>query len=100
MCRDLCREADRIMESYDDPDDCPYPSSDELPEDVQPIGAQRFSGLHPADLLAHDRHHPVLRQRGVRGICLGAIPVSAQGVELFLAVSRATLMSCRTINMT
>ena len=42
MCRDLCREADRIMESYDDPDDCPYPSSSELPEDVQSIGAQRF----------------------------------------------------------
>ncbi|MCK0097308.1 AAA family ATPase [Yoonia sp. F2084L] len=42
MCRDLCREADRITESYDDPDDCPYPSSNELPEDVQSIGAQRF----------------------------------------------------------
>lgn len=42
MCRDLCREADRITESYDDPDDCPYPSSSELPEDVQSIGAQRF----------------------------------------------------------
>ncbi|WP_223423907.1 AAA family ATPase [Tateyamaria pelophila] len=42
MCRDLCREADRITEGYDDPDDCPYPSSDELPEDVRSIGAQRF----------------------------------------------------------
>lgn len=42
MCRDLCREANRIMEGYDDPDDCPYPSADELPEDVQSIGAQRF----------------------------------------------------------
>ncbi|WP_138466551.1 AAA family ATPase [Poseidonocella sp. HB161398] len=42
MCRDLCREADRIAASYDDPDDCPYPASDELPEDVQSIGAQRF----------------------------------------------------------
>ncbi|MCA8881913.1 MAG: AAA family ATPase [Rhodobacteraceae bacterium] len=42
MCRDLCREADRIAASYDDPDDCPYPSSDELPDDVQSIGAQRF----------------------------------------------------------
>ncbi|MGJ8624468.1 MAG: AAA family ATPase [Yoonia sp.] len=42
MCRDLCREADRITASYDDPDDCPYPSSNELPEDVQSIGAQRF----------------------------------------------------------
>lgn len=41
MCRDLCREADRIMEGYDDPDDCPYPASDELPEDVQSIGAQK-----------------------------------------------------------
>jgi len=41
MCRDLCREADRIMGSYDDPADCPYPASDELPEDVQSIGAQR-----------------------------------------------------------
>ena len=41
MCRDLCREADRIMESYDDPEDCPYPSSEELPQDVQEIGAQR-----------------------------------------------------------
>jgi Mrp family chromosome partitioning ATPase len=28
MCRDLCREADRIMESYDDPNDCPYPAMD------------------------------------------------------------------------
>ena len=42
MCRDLCREANRIMEGYDDPDDCPYPSADELPDDVQSIGAQRF----------------------------------------------------------
>ena len=41
MCRDLCREADRIAESYDDPDDCPYPSAVELPEDVQSIGQQR-----------------------------------------------------------
>lgn len=41
MCRDLCREANRIVETYDDPDDCPYPSSDELPDDVQSIGAQR-----------------------------------------------------------
>lgn len=41
MCRDLCREADRIMAGYDDPDDCPYPSADELPEDVQSIGTQR-----------------------------------------------------------
>ena len=42
MCRDLCKEADRITATYDDADDCPYPSSDELPEDVQSIGAQRF----------------------------------------------------------
>ncbi|MFU1606664.1 AAA family ATPase [Sulfitobacter pontiacus] len=42
MCRDLCRKSNRIMESYDDPDDCPYPAADELPEDVQSIGAQRF----------------------------------------------------------
>lgn len=41
MCRDLCREADRIMESYDDPDDCPYPAADELPKDVQEIGTMR-----------------------------------------------------------
>jgi cellulose biosynthesis protein BcsQ len=41
MCRDLCREADRITAAYDDPDDCPYPSSDELPDDIQSIGAQR-----------------------------------------------------------
>ncbi|ETX30250.1 AAA family ATPase [Roseivivax isoporae] len=41
MCRDLCREADRIAEAYDDPADCPYPTSEELPEDVQSIGAQR-----------------------------------------------------------
>ena len=39
MCRDLCREADRIVAEYDDVDDCPYPSSDELPEDVQTLGA-------------------------------------------------------------
>jgi len=42
MCRDLCREADRITDGYDDPDDCPYPSANELPEDVQSIGSQRF----------------------------------------------------------
>ncbi|MEM9370439.1 MAG: AAA family ATPase [Pseudomonadota bacterium] len=42
MCRDLCKEADRITASYDDPDDCPYPSSDELPQDVQSIGKQRM----------------------------------------------------------
>ena len=42
MCRDLCRESDRITASYDNPDDCPYPSSDELPTDVQSIGSQRF----------------------------------------------------------
>ncbi len=41
MCRDLCKEADRIMESYDDPADCPYPASDELPKDVQEIGTMR-----------------------------------------------------------
>lgn len=41
MCRDLCREADRIMETYDDPADCPYPASDELPKDVQEIGTMR-----------------------------------------------------------
>ncbi len=41
MCRDLCREADRITATFDDPDDCPYPSADELPQDVQSIGAQR-----------------------------------------------------------
>lgn len=43
MCRDLCREANRIMETYDDPADCPYPAADELPKDVQEIGAQRAS---------------------------------------------------------
>lgn len=42
MCRDLCREADRIAASYDDPDDCPYPSADELPEAVQSIGNHGF----------------------------------------------------------
>lgn len=41
MCRDLCREADRITANYDDPDDCPHPSSNELPDDVQSIGSQR-----------------------------------------------------------
>ncbi|WP_152563309.1 MULTISPECIES: AAA family ATPase [Ruegeria] len=41
MCRDLCREANRIADDYDDPADCPYPTADELPEDVQSIGAQR-----------------------------------------------------------
>lgn len=42
MCRDLCREADRIADGYDDPADCPYPTAAQLPEDVQSIGAQRF----------------------------------------------------------
>jgi cellulose biosynthesis protein BcsQ len=41
MCRDLCREADRIMAGYDDPEDCPYPSSDELPDEVRAVGARR-----------------------------------------------------------
>lgn len=41
MCRDLCRESDRIAATYDDPADCPYPTSHELPEDVQSIAAQR-----------------------------------------------------------
>ena len=43
MCRDLCREADRIAASYDDPDDCPYPAADELPESVQAIGRQKLA---------------------------------------------------------
>lgn len=41
MCRDLCREADRITETYEDPADCPYPAADELPKDVQEIGSMR-----------------------------------------------------------
>ncbi len=41
MCRDLCREADRIIETYDDPADSPYPAADELPKDVQEIGTMR-----------------------------------------------------------
>ncbi|MEM6934049.1 MAG: AAA family ATPase, partial [Pseudomonadota bacterium] len=41
MCRDLCRESDRIAASYDDPDDCPYPASDELPSDVVAVGRNR-----------------------------------------------------------
>jgi cellulose biosynthesis protein BcsQ len=42
MCRDLCHEADRIMATYDDPGDCPYPASDELPEDVRSVGSQQM----------------------------------------------------------
>lgn len=41
LCRDLCKEADRIVAAYDDPDDCPYPSSDELPQDVVAVGSHR-----------------------------------------------------------
>ena len=41
MCRDLCREADRIAADWDDPDACPYPEAAELPDEVQAIGAQR-----------------------------------------------------------
>ncbi len=41
MCRDLCREADRIAVSFDDPDDCPFPTSDELPDDVIQTGQSR-----------------------------------------------------------
>jgi cellulose biosynthesis protein BcsQ len=41
MCRDLCKEADRIIDTYDDPADCPYPAADELPKDVQEIGSMR-----------------------------------------------------------
>ncbi|MEN0079683.1 MAG: AAA family ATPase [Pseudomonadota bacterium] len=46
LCRDLAREADRIAATWDDPDDCPYPSSDELPEDVRALG-----GLAPDDFI-------------------------------------------------
>ena len=42
MCRDLCREADRIAADYDDEADCPYPDASELPREVQAIGAQRM----------------------------------------------------------
>lgn len=41
MCRDLCREADRILAAWDDPADCPYPAADELPRDVVAVGAHR-----------------------------------------------------------
>ncbi len=41
MCRDLCREADRIAASFDDPEDCPFPTSDELPDDVIQTGQAR-----------------------------------------------------------
>ena len=50
MCRDLCREADRIAASYDDPDDCPYPASDELPEDDGPAESEEdLDGLPEED---------------------------------------------------
>jgi cellulose biosynthesis protein BcsQ len=35
MGRDLAREADRIMAGWDDPETCPWPGSDELPEAVR-----------------------------------------------------------------
>lgn len=41
MCRDLCREADRIAATYEDPAECPYPSSDELPAEIRAVGAKR-----------------------------------------------------------
>ncbi len=41
ICRDLCREADRIANTYPDVVDCPYPTSDDLPGDVQDIGRMR-----------------------------------------------------------
>lgn len=41
MCRDLCREADRIMAGYDDPEECPYPAADELPDEVRAVGVRR-----------------------------------------------------------
>lgn len=42
MCRDLCREADRIAADYENEADCPYPDASELPREVQAIGAQRM----------------------------------------------------------
>ena len=99
MCRDLCREANRIMEGYDDPDDCPYPSADELPEDVQSIGAQRFQDfIQPTCWPTID----------IIPSCANAAFVefaSAQYRSLhkawsFLAASPATLMSCPMTNTT
>ena len=40
MGRDLHREADRIMAEADDPEALPYPSGDELPAEVQALGAR------------------------------------------------------------
>jgi cellulose biosynthesis protein BcsQ len=37
MGRDLCREADRIMATYEDPEDCPWPGADELPAEIRPL---------------------------------------------------------------
>jgi cellulose biosynthesis protein BcsQ len=37
MGRDLCREADRIMAGYDDPEECPWPGADELPAEIRPL---------------------------------------------------------------
>lgn len=40
MCRDLCREADRIAAAHDDPEDCPYPTSAELPAEIRAMGGR------------------------------------------------------------
>ena len=40
MGRDLFREATRIMAEADDPEALPYPGGDELPEEVQALGAR------------------------------------------------------------
>jgi cellulose biosynthesis protein BcsQ len=37
MGRDLCREADRIMATYEDPEECPWPGTDELPTEIRPL---------------------------------------------------------------
>jgi len=60
-----------------------------MPEDVNPIGAQRFQEFHssrlvgpPIDII------PGLRQRGVCRIAFGPIPAPCTGMELFAAFAR------------
>ena len=76
MARDLIRETDRMNARArrrrlgHRPAPPHHPRLDPRP---RPAGAAHRR-LHPADQLADDRHHPLLRQRRLRRVRLGPVP--------------------------
>ena len=91
LCRDLCREADRIAASYDDPEDCPLPRRRGVAAGRAGRRPAPGAGFHRPDLLADHRHHPLLRQRGLCGVRLRPVPRAPQGLvvlRLHRALSR------------